>query len=65
VYLKGKLNFKGILVLDLSYWKLKGNVKLGPERIKDILTNRLSFVFLEKVGGNGWDQRELYIFLSY
>lgn len=53
VYLKGKLTFKGILVLDFSYWKLKGNQKLNPERIKDILVSRLSFIFIDKVGGIG------------
>ncbi len=53
IYLKNWLVFKGLLILDLSYFKIKDKTKINPERVKEILVNRLSFVFLDKLGGNG------------
>lgn len=64
-YIKKRLIFKGILILDLSYWKVKEKTKINPDKIKSLLVENLSFIFLDKVGGKGLDQRELYIFLSY
>ncbi len=65
IYIKRRITFKGLLVLDLSFWKVKQNTNISVDKIKDILINKLSFVFLDKVGEIGKDQRELYIFLSY
>ena len=37
LYLKRRVTFKGLLILDLSYWKIKSSSRVSPDKIREIL----------------------------